>query len=52
MQSYKPENPVIVQSDKSVLLEVDSPLYTEARDTRAGRPRHARARAEGAEDGR
>ena len=35
MQSYKPENPVIVQSDKSVLLEVDSPLYTEARDALA-----------------
>ena len=35
MQSYKPDNPVIVQSDKSVLLEVDSPLYTEARDVLA-----------------
>ncbi len=35
MQSYKPENPLIVQSDKSVLLEVDSPLYTEARDVLA-----------------
>lgn len=35
MQSYKPENPLIVQSDKSVLLEVDSPLYTDARDTLA-----------------
>ena len=35
MQSYKPENPLIVQSDKSVLLEVDSPLYTEARDALA-----------------
>ena len=35
MQSYKPENPLIVQSDKSVLLEVDNPLYTEARDALA-----------------
>lgn len=35
MQSYKPENPLIVQSDKSVLLEVDSPLYTDARDALA-----------------
>jgi DNA excision repair protein ERCC-3 len=35
MQSYKPENPVIVQSDKSVLLEVDNALYTEARDALA-----------------
>lgn len=35
MQSYKPENPLIVQSDKSVLLEVDNTLYTEARDALA-----------------
>jgi DNA excision repair protein ERCC-3 len=35
MHSYKPENPLIVQSDKSVLLEVDNPLYTEARDALA-----------------
>jgi DNA excision repair protein ERCC-3 len=35
MHSYKPENPVIVQSDRSVLLEVDNPLYTEARDALA-----------------
>ena len=35
MQSYQPENPVIVQSDKSVLLEVDNARYTEARDTLA-----------------
>ncbi len=27
-----PANPLIVQSDKSVLLEVDNPLYEEARD--------------------
>src|SRR5436309_13408704 len=26
------ENPLIVQSDKSVLLETDNPLYEEARD--------------------
>lgn len=30
--TYKPENPLIVQGDKSVLLEVDNPLYQEARD--------------------
>ncbi|MEM2141801.1 MAG: DEAD/DEAH box helicase [Candidatus Thorarchaeota archaeon] len=30
-----PRNPVIVQSDKSILLEVDNPLYEEARDTLA-----------------
>lgn len=29
---YNPENPVIVQGDKSVLLEVNNPLYQEARD--------------------
>ena len=32
MQGYNPQNPVIVQGDKTVLLEVDSPLYSEARD--------------------
>jgi DNA excision repair protein ERCC-3 len=30
--SYKPQNPIIVQGDKSILLEVDSPLYQDARD--------------------
>jgi DNA excision repair protein ERCC-3 len=35
MHSYKPENPLIVQSDRSVLLEVDNPLYTDARDALA-----------------
>ncbi|MCL6512644.1 MAG: DEAD/DEAH box helicase, partial [Anaerolineae bacterium] len=35
MHSYKPENPLIVQSDRSVLLEVDNPRYTEARDALA-----------------
>ena len=29
---YKPENPLIVQSDKTALLEVDNPLYVPARD--------------------
>ncbi len=29
---YNPENPIIVQGDKSVLLEVDSPKYEAARD--------------------
>ena len=35
MQSYRPENPLIVQSDKTVLLEVDNPQYTDARDVLA-----------------
>lgn len=35
MQNYRPENPLVVQSDKTVLLEVDNPLYTEARDALA-----------------
>src|SRR5512135_3687354 len=30
-----PLNPIVVQSDKSVLLEVDNPLYAEARDALA-----------------
>ena len=30
--SYVPQNPMIVQSDRSVLLEVDNPLYEETRD--------------------
>ena len=30
--AYKPENPLIVQSDKTVLLEVDNDRYTDARD--------------------
>ena len=30
-----PANPLIVQSDKSVLLEVDNPLYEDARDSLA-----------------
>ncbi|MCB8942867.1 MAG: DEAD/DEAH box helicase [Ardenticatenaceae bacterium] len=29
---YNPQNPLIVQGDKSVLLEVNNPLYPEARD--------------------
>ncbi|MDP2984145.1 MAG: DEAD/DEAH box helicase [Candidatus Latescibacter sp.] len=29
---YNPGNPVIVQSDRSILLEVDSPLFTPARN--------------------
>src|SRR5579884_2449904 len=32
---YKPENPLIVQSDNTVLLEVENPLYAEARDALA-----------------
>lgn len=30
--TYQPQNPLIVQSDKSVLLEVMNPLFEEARD--------------------
>ena len=33
--SYIPSNPIIVQGDKSVLLEVDNDLYQEARDVLA-----------------
>jgi len=32
---YRPDNPVIVQSDRSVLLEVERPLYEDARDALA-----------------
>ena len=35
MHRYQPENPLIVQSDRSVLLEVDNPRYAEARDALA-----------------
>ncbi len=30
-----PANPMIVQGDRTVLLEVDSPLYADARDALA-----------------
>src|SRR5690242_9909275 len=30
---YTPDNPLIVQSDRSVLLEVNNPRYEEARDS-------------------
>ncbi len=33
--SYNPQNPVIVQGDKSILLEVDNPAYEAARDVLA-----------------
>lgn len=33
--SYHPQNPLIVQSDKTVLLEVMNPLFEEARDVLA-----------------
>jgi DNA excision repair protein ERCC-3 len=33
---YIPENPLIVQSDRSILLEVQNPLYEAARDDLAG----------------
>src|SRR5438105_13241565 len=29
---YAPQNPLLVQSDRSLLLEVDNPSYTSARD--------------------
>jgi DNA excision repair protein ERCC-3 len=32
---YDPRNPIIVQGDKSVLLEVDNPHYAAARDVLA-----------------
>lgn len=35
MHGYKPENPLIVQSDKTVLLEVDNDQYADARDALA-----------------
>jgi DNA excision repair protein ERCC-3 len=35
MQSYNPANPLIVQGDRTILLEVDNPLYSEARDALA-----------------
>ena len=35
MQQYNPANPLIVQGDRTVLLEVDNPLYPEARDALA-----------------
>lgn len=33
--NYNPQNPLIVQGDKTVLLEVDNPLYEDARDVLA-----------------
>ena len=33
--SYNPANPLIVQGDRTVLLEVDNPLHAEARDALA-----------------
>ena len=33
--AHDPRNPLVVQGDKSVLLEVDNPRYTEARDVLA-----------------
>ena len=32
---FNPQNPLIVQSDKTILLEVDSNLYQDARDALA-----------------
>src|SRR5438874_6721641 len=33
--NYDPKNPLIVQADRSVLVEVDNPHYAEARDSLA-----------------
>src|SRR5215831_5229312 len=33
--NYDPKNPLIVQGDRSVLVEVDNPRYAEARDALA-----------------
>src|SRR5947207_2684154 len=33
--NYDPANPLIVQGDRSILVEVDNPRYTEARDALA-----------------
>src|SRR5438045_5901877 len=33
--SYEPTNPLIVQGDRTVLVEVDNPKYAEARDALA-----------------
>src|SRR3954447_21188524 len=33
--AYNAENPLILQSDKTILVEVDNPLYEEARDALA-----------------
>src|ERR1700741_3246104 len=30
--NYDPANPLIVQGDRSILVEVDNPRYTQARD--------------------
>jgi hypothetical protein len=35
MSEFHPENPLIVQGDHTVLVEVDNPLYAEARDALA-----------------
>jgi DNA excision repair protein ERCC-3 len=32
MSQFRPENPLIVQGDHNILVEVDSPRYAEARD--------------------
>src|SRR5438067_1998475 len=34
-QLYDPANPLIIQGDRSVLVEVDNPRYAEARDALA-----------------
>ncbi len=36
MSSYNPQNPLIVQSDRTLLLEVENPFYEECREAIAG----------------
>src|SRR6202000_3143323 len=35
IMNYDPSNPLIVQGDRSILIEVDNPRYPEARDALA-----------------
>src|SRR5437870_10087230 len=35
LMQYDPTNPLIIQGDRSILVEVDNPRYTEARDALA-----------------
>src|SRR6202000_2799487 len=35
IMNYDPSNPLIVQGDRSILIEVDNPKYAEARDALA-----------------
>src|SRR6266567_1090359 len=35
MQNYRPENPLIVQADRTILVDVNNPRYADARDALA-----------------